>query len=82
MIKINRNRNCVYQIAYHVAWCSKYRKPILVGKIAEELGCQIDTICEDNDWFVIAKEIQPDHIHLFLTIPPAKAVATALELLS
>ena len=81
MIKINRNRNCVYQIAYHVVWCSKYRKPILVGKIAEELGCQIDTICGDNDWFVIAKEIQPDHIHLFLTIPPAKAVATTLKLL-
>lgn len=81
MVEIRRNRNCVYQIAYHVVCCPKYRKPILVGKIAEELGCQIDNISQDNGWSVIAKEIQLDHIHLFLTIPPAIAVATALKLL-
>lgn len=81
MVEIKRNRNCVYQTAYHVVWCPKYRKPILVGKIAEELCSQIEKICQDNGWPIIAKEMQPDHIHLFLTIPPAIAVATALKLL-
>ncbi len=30
---------------------------------------------------MISKEIQPDHIHLFLTIPPAIAVADAVKIL-
>ena len=82
MIEVKRNRNCVYQIAYHVVWCPKYRKAILGGKIAKELGDQIDMICQNNGWAIIAKEIHPDHIHLFVTIPPAIAIATALKLLN
>jgi putative transposase len=75
------NRNCVYQTAYHVVWCPKYRKSILTDKVAERIGAMIDAICAENDWPMITKEIQPDHIHLFLTIPPAIAVATAVKIL-
>src|SRR5579863_5677153 len=81
--KVNtvHNRNCVYQTAYHVVWCPKYRKKILIDKIAERISAIIDGICMENDWPVITKEIQPDHIHLFLTIPPALAVATVVKIL-
>lgn len=71
----------MYQIAYHVVWCPKYRKTILGGEIAEELSQEIDDICRKRGWTVISKEIQPDHIHLFLITPPAIAVADALKLL-
>jgi putative transposase len=81
MVNIIHNRNCVFQVAYHVIWCSKYRKQILVDKIAIHMSNLIDEICKKNDWFVITTEIQPDHIHLFLTIPPAIAVATAVKIL-
>ena len=80
-VEIVYNRNCVYQTAYHVVWCPKYRKSILIDKIAEETNNTIDKICKENGWLIIAKEIQPDHIHLFLTIPPAIAVATAVKIL-
>ena len=75
------NRNCVYQTAYHVVWCPRYRKKILIDKIATRISAMIDAICTENDWPVITKEIQSDHIHLFLTIPPALAVATAIKIL-
>ena len=26
MVEIVYNRNCVYQTAYHVIWCPKYRR--------------------------------------------------------
>jgi putative transposase len=35
----------------------------------------------DTSWRVIAKEIQRDNIHLFLTIPAAIAVADAVNIL-
>ena len=51
------NRNCVYQTAYHVVWSLKYRKQILIGKIAERTNAIIDVICIENKWPVITKEI-------------------------
>ena len=81
MVNIIYKRNCVFQTAYHVIWCTKYRKQILVDKVAEYTNDLIDEICKENDWLVITTEIQPDHIHLFLTIPPAIAVATVVKIL-
>ena len=75
------NRNCVFQTAYHVVWCPKYRHDVLVGAIAKSVEAMIDAICTENSWPVLAKEIQPDHIHLFVTIPPAIAVADAVKIL-
>lgn len=81
MVDIVSIRNCVYQTAYHVVWCSKYRHDILCGDVAVGLAQMIDTLCTDRGWPVISKEIQPDHVHLFLSIPPATAVAGAVKLL-
>jgi REP element-mobilizing transposase RayT len=81
MVDIVTNRNCVYQTAYHVIWCPKYRRDVLIGAAATEVSAMLDVICAERGWPVISKEIQPDHIHLFLSIPPAIAVAAAVKVL-
>ena len=81
MINIVHNRNCVYQTAYHVVWCPKYRRDVLTQNIAEATDLLIDSLCEERGWPVLSKEIQPDHIHLFLSIPPAIAVADVVKIL-
>jgi putative transposase len=81
MLDIVYNRNCVYQTAYHVVWCPKYRKDVLTAAVAQSLAQLIDAICEERKWRVLSKEIQSDHIHLFLSIPPAVAVADAVKIL-
>jgi putative transposase len=81
MVNIVYNRNCVYQTAYHVVWCPKYRRDILTQDIAEAAGLLIDSLCEERGWPVLSKEIQADHIHLFLSIPPAIAVADVVKIL-
>jgi putative transposase len=81
MVEIVHNRNCFYQTAYHVIWCPKDRRDVLVGDVASALGGMLDAICQENSWPVIAKQIEPDYIHLFLTIPPAIAVADAVKIL-
>jgi len=40
-----------------------------------------DTICIERDWPIISKKIQPDHIHPFVSIPPAIVVADAVKVL-
>ena len=81
MVNIIYKRNCVFQVAYHVIWCTKYRKQILVEKMADYVNDLLNKICEEYNWPVITVEIQPDHIHLFLTIPPAIAVANVIKIL-
>lgn len=75
------NRNAVYQTAYHVVWCPKYRKPILTGRIATGLRKLLDKICHERKWRIWALEIQPDHVHLFLCLPPSVAIANAVKIL-
>jgi putative transposase len=81
MVDIKENRNCVYQTAYHVVWCPRYRKSVLSGPIAGELNSLIDALCAENGWAIVAKEIQPDHIHLCLSFPPAISIAQAMKVL-
>ena len=39
----------------------------------------MDTICTERGWAVISKEIQPNPIHRFVSIPAAIAVADAVK---
>jgi len=64
-----------------VIWCPKYRGDALTGPIAAEVGTLLEAICGERGWPVISKEIQPDHIHLCVSIPPAIAVANAVKVL-
>ncbi len=41
----------------------------------------LDTLCGERGRAVLSKEVQPDHIHLFLSIPPSIAVADAVKIL-
>jgi len=41
----------------------------------------LDAICAERRWQLISKEIQSDHVHLLVSIPPAIAVADAVKIL-
>ena len=75
------NRNCVYQTAYHVVWCPKYRRPVLTGPTAEAAREILARICLEKQWPVTALEIQSDHIHIFFGVPPAISIANAVKIL-
>jgi len=81
MLQPVTKRNCVFQTAYHVIWCPKFRHDILTGEVAAELQSLLATICTDHEWPLISQEIQPDHIHLFVSIPPSVAVSNAVKIL-
>ena len=66
-------KHVTYKLAYHFVWCPKYRKKILVGKLATFIEQEIHRICEANAWTIGALNIQADHVHLFLRAPPSVA---------
>lgn len=72
------SRNKVFLIQYHLVWCPKRRKPVLVGKVKERLEQIIYQVADELGIKVLELAINPDHIHLFIsaypTIPVHKIV--------
>jgi putative transposase len=60
----------VYNISYHFVWCPKFRRPVLTGGIHRRLRALIEEKVAELEGTVLALEAQPDHVHLFVQMPP------------
>lgn len=65
-----RSAGAVHSIGWHMVWCPKYRKRVLVGPVADRLRELIHSKAEERGWSVEALELMPDHVHLFVRTPP------------
>jgi len=80
-MELQHNRNSVFQIAYHFVWCVKYRKPILINQLTEDIKEMFLRIAEDNNFNIEQMEIMPDHVHLFVTATPNHLIVDMIKTL-
>ncbi len=59
-----------YDLGYHVVWCPKYRRQVLTGSVASRCDALIREKCAEHGWSVIALEVMPDQVHLFVKAQP------------
>ena len=64
------NHNVVYSCKYHVVWCPKYRRHVLVRGVDERLKDIIHQVAQEHDAEVIEMEVMSDHVHLLVKIDP------------
>ncbi len=64
------NNNIVFACRYHVVWCPKYRRKVLVSDVAERLKELISEVCASLRVVVVGIEIMPDHVHLLADVDP------------
>ena len=69
-MNINKTRYSIYNLNYHIVWIPKYRRKLFTGQMEFRLGEIIRESCIRNNISVLALEIMPDHIHLFVSAPP------------
>lgn len=69
----------VFSIHLHLVWITKYRKKVLSGDIAQRARSLIRGICEKHQVEILQGHISPDHIHLFVSIPPNLAVSKLMQ---
>jgi len=74
-----RNPHSVTLLNYHFVFCPKRRKKVLVGEIEHRLQEIIFGLCKENNWKLIACEIMPDHVHLFLNADPTYAPSVVVK---
>ena len=75
------NRNVVYSCKYHVVWCPKYRRKVLVNGVDSRLKELITQICQKIQVEIIEMEIMPDHVHLLIEVDPQFGIHKAVKLI-
>lgn len=60
----------VHLVVYHVIWCPKRRRKLLVGPVRDRLKQLIEVVCQEHEWQILTLAIQPDHVHLFIRANP------------
>jgi putative transposase len=70
-----RNAGAIFSLKYHVVWCPKYRRPVLVNAVAKRLRVLLSEKAGELEMTIHALEVMPDHVHLFLESDPTLCVA-------
>ncbi len=60
----------VYNIGYHIIWCPKYRRKVLVGDVEARLRQLLLKKAEEIGVSIEELQIMPDHVHLFVKASP------------
>jgi putative transposase len=66
-------RHATYEIRYHFVFCPKFRRPVLAGAVGERLAELISPIIDTLGGRVLNLTVQPEHVHLFVEMPPTLA---------
>ena len=67
--------HAVYESKYHLVWCPKYRKKVLVGAIHDRVKELFYKIAEEFDFEIDSCEVAEEHIHILLSFPPRYSVS-------
>ena len=73
------NNNITYSCKYHVIWCSKYRRKVLVEEVGQRLKELIVGVASELRVDIIEMKIMPDHVHLLLEVDPQFGIHRAVK---
>ncbi len=60
----------VFSCKYHIIWCPKYRRKVLVGSVETRLKALVYEISSELKVDVIELETDKDHIHMLVEVDP------------
>ncbi len=81
MERYKKSSHVVYKCKYHFVWVPKFRYKILEKGLREELQEIIEQLCNWKGFVIIEGNIQPDHVHLFLSVPPKYSASEVMRTL-
>jgi len=81
MVNYKKLRHVVYKCDYHIVWVPKYRLRILKGVIKDLVDSDIRMLCEWKGCEVQELNVQEDHIHLLVSVPPKVSISKLMGVL-
>ena len=80
-IKYKSNLNVVYSCKYHVIWCPKYRRSVLVKGVDVRLKEIIHAVSAECTSEILELEVMPDHVHLLVEVDPQLGIHRLIKLM-
>lgn len=78
-MKYKSNNNIVYSCKYHVVWCPKYRRKVLVDGVDVRLKEICREVASELRFDIIEMEVMPDHVHMLVEVDPQFGVHKAVK---
>ena len=75
MSRFRKLSHAIWPCQYHIVWVPKYRYRVLTGRVAEEVSRCIRAFSERQKAEVVELNIQVDHVHLLVLVPPKVAIS-------
>ena len=75
MNDINSLSHTKWNCKYHIVFAPKYRRKIFYKEKREAIGKILRQLCEWKGVKIIEAEACPDHIHIFVEIPPKYSIS-------
>ncbi|MGN1338839.1 MAG: IS200/IS605 family transposase, partial [Oscillospiraceae bacterium] len=72
----NSLAHTTWNCKYHIVFAPKYRRKILLQEYRVEMGKILRELCDWKGIKIIEAEICPDHVHMFVEIPPKMSVSS------
>ena len=63
---------------YHIVFTPKYRRQVIYKQISADIGQIIRTLCARKGVTILQAAAMPDHIHLYVEIPPKYSVSEVM----
>ncbi|MEU4644639.1 IS200/IS605 family transposase [Micromonospora sp. NPDC023814] len=73
-VTLRSNSDVVFQCAFHVVWCPKYRRRVLDGRVEERLKQLIREVVEERGAWLAALEVMSDRVYLLVEVDPQYGV--------
>jgi putative transposase len=68
--ELESGAHSVYLLTYHLVWCVKYRRKVLVDSVADSLKAHVTRLLKEADCPLVAVETDLDHIHVVFRTRP------------
>ena len=80
-VEYKSNNNVVYSCKYHVVWCPKYRRKVLVQGVDERLKEVLHEVATEKRAEILQMEVMPDHVHLLVEVDPQFGIHSLVKLM-
>ena len=81
MSKYKKLSHVIYKCDYHIVWVPKYRFRILKGSLKHLVEEDIKMLCEWKKSEVLELNVQVDHVHLVVSVPPKVSISEFMGLM-
>ena len=81
MSNFKKLSHVIYRCTYHIVWTPKYRYRVLEGLVKDSLKYDIPMLLEWKSCEMIEMNVQIDHVHLIVSVPPKVSISQLMGIL-